>query len=107
MALALGSAAHCLTDESHHIAAAHVHADGTVHTHAAAADQQDSEGSTDQSGHAQNCCGLACLSAIAPVIQVYSVDHVRFTTVAVLIADKVAGRSPDRLYRPPISLSLL
>lgn len=103
-ALALGSTAHGVTDQSHQVAAAHVHADGAVHTHAAAADQQDPDGSTDQTGHARSCCGLACLSAIAPVIQVYSVDQVRFTAVAALIADKVAGRSPDRLYRPPISL---
>jgi hypothetical protein len=106
-------AAHCLTDDNHHRAAStHVHADGTVHVHAAGAahehatatDQQDQEGATDQTGHMQNCCGLACVSAIAPVVQADLFDQVRFTTVAVLIADEVPGRSPDQLYRPPISL---
>jgi hypothetical protein len=106
LALALGdNSAHCLTDENHHQASSmHVHADGTAHVHASATDEHDPDGATDQTGHTRNCCGLACLSAIAPVIQVDLFDQVRFTTVTASIADEVPGRAPDRLYRPPISL---
>lgn len=105
VALALGdNAAHCLGEENHVVASAHVHEDGTVHAHGSSADQTDTDGAADQNSHARNCCGLACLSAIAPVIQVDVADQARFTTLVGLIEDRVPGQAPERLYRPPISL---
>lgn len=106
-ALALGDgsrAAHGLTSEHRGPASVHVHDNGTVHVHANAPDQQDLEGSTDQQGPTRSCCGLACISAIAPAIQLNLIEPMRFTTITSLIADGVSGRAPDRLDRPPISL---
>jgi len=104
-ALALGdNAVHCLTDKGHSAVSTHIHADGTVHVHATVGDQQDADGSTDQGSHPGNCCGVACLSAIAPLMPADLLDQARFTSLVALIADRVDGRAPERLYRPPISL---
>ena len=82
----------------------HVHADGTVHVHGNATGQQDLDSSADQHGQTGSCCGIACVPAIAPNVQVDLADPLRFTTVLSLIAEGAPGRAPDRLYRPPISL---
>lgn len=105
VALALSdNAAHCLGGESHAVAAMHVHDDGTAHVHGISTDQADPDRAADQNRHARDCCGLACLSAIAPVIQADLVDQARFTTLVGLIEDRAPGQAPKRLYRPPISL---
>jgi hypothetical protein len=98
------NAEHCLGGDNHAVAAVHVHGDGTAHVHGTGADQPDDDGVTDQNNHARNCCGLACLSAIAPPIQVDLADQARFMTLVGRIADRVPGQAPERLYRPPISL---
>lgn len=105
-ALALGDssrAAYGLTQETRGSVSTHVHADGTVHAHANPADQQDLDGSPDQQSPAPNCCGLACVTAIGPDIQLNLIEPMRFTTISSLIAEGVPGRTPDRLDRPPIS----
>ena len=96
-------AAHCLTDDNHglrsvhvhvHDGKAHVHEDGTSHEHSKAPDGKSSDG---------QCCGLVCLSALPA-----SISQVEPPVLPALVAvsanqEDVAGKPPDRLYRPPIS----
>lgn len=102
-------AANCLTDNNHGLPSvyvhehgthehdagtAHVHADGTSHEHPTIPEGKRSDG---------QCCGLVCLSAL-PV----SISEVRTPALPALVAvsvnqGDVAGKAPDRLYRPPIS----
>jgi hypothetical protein len=99
-------AAHCVTDDHHGLAAAHVHEgaakrhvhqDGTTHEHAKAQDDNDK-------GQATNCCGLACLSAL-PVASADLVGAPLTRTALLSVRhDRLAGRGPNLLYRPPISL---
>jgi hypothetical protein len=116
-ALALGSsvAAHCLTEGP---VAAHVHAaEATSHTHAAGSDDHhhddaaalgdDDRGapqkhSGQDKGHAGNCCGLFCVSALA--LEPDTAIHAPPAASSVLsgLYDSLAGRGPDRLIRPPI-----
>jgi hypothetical protein len=100
-------AAHCLTDNHHGLSAghvskrdvakAHVHEDGGIHDHAKAGDDQNNASDSQ-------CCGLVCLSAL-PASEIVVQTPTRLTAVTVsLNQDDVTGNSPDRLYRPPISL---
>ena len=96
-------AAHCLSDDHHHPQSiyvhehdgkAHVHKDGTSHEHSNAPDGKSSDG---------QCCGLVCLSALPA-----SISEVQTSALAAMVAasgnqEDVAGKTPDRLYRPPIS----
>jgi hypothetical protein len=102
-------AAHCLTDNNHglpsvyvhehgtqvhYVGKAHVHEDGTSHEHSKAPDGKGSDG---------RCCGLVCLSALPA-----SISQVQTPVLAALVAvsakqEDVAGKIPDRLYRPPIA----
>jgi hypothetical protein len=118
-ALALGGAlGHCLNEVSAaHVhqppAVTHVHADGTVHTHAKPAGHGDRDTAkhNDSAKHEPrgsdhrspaNCCGVFCLSAMAQDNFVkLAPDHVG----TVLIADvpeTLSGRAPGRINRPPI-----
>jgi hypothetical protein len=111
-ALALGGAlGHCLTDVSpahvHQPAATtHVHADGTVHTHAKHAEHEPA-GDTAKHEHGDhkptaNCCGVFCLSAMAQDVPMkLGPDHVGATLVAD-IPETLSGRAPGRINRPPI-----
>ena len=125
-ALAFGDgtkAAHCLTDESHgrgvlhadgkshahgksheHSKAhaggkTHVHQDGTAHQHAGEGDEQQ--------GAAGQCCGLFCLSALAPSIDLSLAQHVLPTLAPALNANGLLDHGPYRLDRPPDSLPSL
>jgi hypothetical protein len=97
-------AARCLTDDNHGLQSAHVHMhdggkahvheDGTSHEHSKAPDGKGSDG---------QCCGLVCLSALPA-----SISQVQTPVLAALVAvsakqEDVAGKIPDRLYRPPIA----
>jgi hypothetical protein len=102
-------AAHCLTDDNHGLRSAHVHEhnghehdggkahvheDGTSHEHSKAPGGKSTDG---------QCCGLACLSALPA-----TVSEVEAPALPAMIAvsahqEDVAGKTPDRLYRPPIS----
>jgi hypothetical protein len=109
-AFAIGDASqvvNCLTDDNHGLRSAHVHhahqheggkthvhEDGTGHEHAKIPDGKSSDG---------QCCGLICLSALPA-----SISQVETPALAAMIAvsadqEDVAGKTPDRLYRPPIS----
>lgn len=92
--------------------AAHSHADGSAHQHdhgshdqathqhGAALDHPSDDGGA---GHAGNCCGLFCVSAIAhdPGVD-FGVRSPASASVATL-ANGLDGRAPCPLHRPPIA----
>jgi hypothetical protein len=107
-AFALGDGtkvAHCLTNESHGLGAshadgkAHMHQDGTAHKHADEGDERQ--------GASGQCCGLFCLSALAPSIDLSLAPHVIPALAPSLNANDLLGHRPDRLDRPPDSLPSL
>ncbi|MEW6449133.1 MAG: hypothetical protein AB1490_00665 [Pseudomonadota bacterium] len=106
--------AHCLTDDNsslahvhgnnkphlHEGAIAHSHADeGLVHDHA-----DDSDEPQSSSGQ---CCGLFCVSAIAPSFDLPLLRFERPALLPSLNAYGIPESGPERLYRPPdVLLSL-
>lgn len=99
-------AAHCLTDEHHGVAAvhSHVHADGMAHSHPG---NDHPANKADDNGQPGQCCGLFCLSAIAPDLQKVTATPPATSPVAATIADCLSGRGSDRIDRPPRSLESL
>jgi hypothetical protein len=95
-------AAHCLTDESHGLGASHAYAKQQVH-HDGTAHQHPGDGDGPQAASGQ-CCGLFCLSALAPSIGLPLAQLDRPALVPALNADGILGHGPDRLDRPPDSL---
>ncbi len=104
---------HCISELSAKSApATHVHADGATHRHdqgghdhgthdhGAAPDHQSDDSGK---GHAGNCCGLFCVSAIAhdPGLT-FGVTTLASSAVATA-ANHLAGRAPCPLHRPPIA----
>jgi hypothetical protein len=107
-------AAHCVTDDHHGLRtvhaheqavparAVHQHDDGTLHVHDDGTSHEHSKAPDGTSPDTQ-CCGLVCLSALpasvadvaTPVLTAMPVNSVR--------QDDVAGKPPDRLFRPPIA----
>jgi hypothetical protein len=73
---------------------AHVHADGTSHQHSKAPDGKSSDG---------QCCGLICLNALPAGISEIQTPALPAMVAASANQEDVAGKTPDRLYRPPIS----
>jgi hypothetical protein len=90
-------AMHCLGDEPHGITMAdgHSHHEGMGH-------QPANSGDNDH-GYPCKCCTLFCASAIAPAMDVFSVQQVRFTQLASLPAESLTGLGFDRIDRPPRS----
>src|SRR4051812_195746 len=116
----------CLTDANHvpgmvHVHAqapsAHLHANGTMHDHAAshshAAPSHDASSTKpavapEQSpakGHAAagECCGLMCLTALPAALVVIVTPCVPTSAQAIETYREVADNGPSRLYRPPIA----
>ena len=91
-------AAHCLSEENHGLghSKAHVHHDGTV-------DQHSDDGDEQKTTSGQ-CCGLFCLSALAPTTDLPLAQPEFLALVPSLNANGILGHGPDRLYRPPDSL---
>lgn len=102
------NAAHCLT-ETHgmaaklhkHDAGTHLHGDGTTHKHATA-DDTASTPAADDTAPPGKCCGLFCIAAITPNIQVALDIPVPAMSYAAL-ADAFSGRNPERIIKPPIA----
>jgi hypothetical protein len=88
--------AHCLTQSNHGLAKAHVHYDGARHEHPQKSD--------DEKDQLKNCCGLFCLTALTPSIDLAIGQSPVGSTVVATLEDAVARAAPDRLDRPPISL---
>ena len=88
--------AHCLTQADHGLAKAHVHHDVAEHEHPQKTD--------DEKDQLKNCCGLFCLTALTPAIDLaIGQSPVGSAVVAALEAAAARG-APGRLDRPPISL---
>jgi hypothetical protein len=116
-ALALsGPLAHCLTEAGpahvHRAAAepkAHVHSDGSVHSHgnpagtvkkvsdAAPHDHADGDGT-----QTSNCCGLFCFTALAQDAPFMLSAPVGGQRTRPALEDAHCERGPDRINRPPI-----
>jgi hypothetical protein len=97
IALSNGAApAHCLTDDHHGVGSAQTHENGSSHHHSGARDD----------GHDQpaKCCGLFCLSAIAPDADLIAAQRAPLTHLASRISNSLSGRGSDRIDRPPRSL---
>lgn len=93
--------AHCLTDEKHGLGShadskTHVHHEGTAHQHSGSGDEQQ--------GTSGKCCGLFCLSALAPATDLPLTQPSIPALVPSLTTDGILGHGPDRLDRPPDSL---
>ena len=106
-------AAHCLfedLDGSPHVhsqsaqkrADAHTHASGTAHDRIDATAPIKSGGETQ--GNVVACCGLFCVPAIFGNQPALLADHVSNSPIFPAIEDRLAGRGPDRLNRPPKAL---
>jgi len=96
MAISGGAAAaHCLTDDHHALAKIHVHHDRSSHSH--------SNPNADDHGQSGQCCGLFCLSAIAPAFEQVVAASFAAPDIAVVVTDSLFGRASDRIDRPPRS----
>lgn len=95
-------AAHCLTDENHGLGTSHAHSktqthhDGAAHQHSDDADEQQTTPS--------QCCGLFCLSALAPSIDLPLAQPELLALLPSLNGNGILGHGPDRLDRPPDAL---
>ena len=101
-------AAHCLIEDNHGLRAAHVHEPnvhkhdvGKVHVHEDGTNHNSKE--PDGKSFNRQCCGLICLSALPA-----GIFEVQTPTLPAMVAgsatqEDVAGKAPERLYRPPIS----
>jgi hypothetical protein len=116
----------CLTDVNHvpgmvHVhaeaSAAHLHAEGTMHDHAAVHSHPGPSHNAaaiqagvapEQSpakGHASagECCGLMCLSALPATLVEIVTPCAPTSAQAIEGYREVADNGPDLLYRPPIA----
>lgn len=81
----------CLTDDHHGLGTIHVHQDGSSHRHQNNGDH----------GQAGKCCGLFCLSAIAPDVGFIAGPQPLVAAIASRFATAMTGRGSDRIDRPP------
>jgi hypothetical protein len=107
-------AAHCVTDDHHglrtvhvhehvgHEHAAHKHDGRTVHVHDDGTSHEHSKAPDGKSPDAQ-CCGLVCLSALPAGVVDVATPIFRAVAANSARQNAIAGKPPDRLYRPPIS----
>jgi hypothetical protein len=100
-------AAHCLTGErndasaNNDAGAGHAHANQADHEHSHDGSQP---GTPEKSSAPEKCCGVLCLTALAPDLQSEPAHTLQASTLALPRDNGVTGRQPERLYRPPISL---
>jgi hypothetical protein len=88
--------AHCLTQADHGLAKAHFDHDSAKHEHPQKSD--------DEQGQLKNCCGLFCLTALTPLLDLTIGQSLVGSTLVATLEDAVARSEPRRLDRPPISL---
>jgi hypothetical protein len=114
-AFALGDgtrAAHCLTDNNHGLGHRDLdyHKAGASHTHDNAHEHQDAAARqpSGDGGQTQtkpgDCCGLFCLSALAPAADLPLVQSGVLASIPSVNANGIMGRGPDNPYRPPDAL---
>ena len=95
-------AAHCLTDDNHGLGASHTHNKAHAHDDGSAAPHSH-DGDEQQTTSGQ-CCGLFCLSALAPSTDLPLAQPELPVLVPSLNASDLLGHGPYRLDRPPDSL---
>jgi len=103
-------AAHCLT-EDHGVSTEHafdVHDRSDVHVNTVADEHADavapSHNEKKHDHHSGTCCGLFCHAA-APNVQInFGSERVSGSLVLPALCEHLAGRGPDRVSRPPITL---
>jgi hypothetical protein len=101
-------AAHCLTDagpahvHQHEHSKPHVHDDGTTHHHDGAAAHQQNTSDGDEG--TATCCGLFCVTAMAANAGAALGIPTHHSSVFAVSFEELAGRGPDRINKPPISL---
>lgn len=101
-ALAFGDGAkgaHFLTDDNAGLA--HVH--GKAHVHDDGAAPHHSGGDDERQGESDRCCGLFCLSALAPSPNLPLAGPEPMALAPLLDAKGIRAHGPDSLYRPPDS----
>ncbi|WP_247382380.1 MULTISPECIES: hypothetical protein [unclassified Bradyrhizobium] len=115
-ALALGTAAPCLTDDAvladlvpAHRQTSHIHAGNTAHDHAkshghdhAAAQDAPAQHHHDGKGKPGPCCGTMCMTALPADLPDIAKPVQPISTCAPEIAIRVHSEAPPLLYRPPI-----
>jgi hypothetical protein len=89
------AAAHCLNDDHHGLAKVQVQHDGSSHSH--------SIPEADDHGQSGQCCGLFCLSAVAPAFEQGIAASFAAPDVAATVAASLSGLGFDRIDRPPRS----
>ncbi len=106
--------AHCLTDEQLGVtrvqpaAGGHVHADAHARTHVDADgrthhyDGANHPAPSDRDHDPAACCGLFGLTAMAVDPHLELGAPSRHSSIVALSFDKLTGRGPDRINRPPI-----
>jgi len=93
-------AAHCLTT-NHHGANAHVHGDGSDHSHDAVPEK--SGGNTHKT-NVGSCCGLFCFAAVTGDIGDIAAEPFIGRSILPVLQPELSGQGPDRIKRPPKSL---
>ena len=87
---------HCLTQANHGLATTHFDHGGATHEHPQKSD--------DDKGQLNHCCGLFCLAALAPTIDLAIGQSPVGSSLVATLEDSIAHGAPARLDRPPISL---
>ena len=113
LALAFADAStlvHCLSDDHRGAeksrAHAHDHEDGLSHSHADDGASPFGEAEKDK-GTPANCCGIFCITALPASLHLAVGEPVHGSALTPALHDRLTGRGPDRINRPPIvSLSL-
>jgi hypothetical protein len=98
-------AVHCLIDDDHAAATVHMHqASHAAHSHHGDDASTPAQQMPDHKGKASDaqCCGLAFTSALPAMLTEVPVPVLPRASEIADHPRNLAGRAPDRLYKPPI-----
>jgi hypothetical protein len=108
LAMALTEAgAHCVTtSEAKHEAASH-HVDGEAADMAAGHHGDQTAPAADNHGVTGKCCGSFCVTALPPGLTPFAEPLMQISATPRPLVGQLLGHGPDRIDRPPRSLSPL
>lgn len=99
-------AVRCLTeghqDAANAVSAIHDHAAGQFHTHLGN-DGTDDDDDGDGGRVPKHCCGLFSVTALPASGYATAAGDIHAALVQPAVQDRLDGRGPDRINRPPIS----
>jgi hypothetical protein len=95
-------AAHCLTHSDHAIGNEHVDQAADHDHHPGGLDQAKHSHRGDK--HPSQCCGLFCVTALAPEIRQLANPPLEGSQLSSLVVSSFHRRLPELPFRPPISL---